>query len=204
MRSLLTMVSLTVALAGHAVADPLQINEFLAGPARDWDGSGSLSTRDDEWVEIHNLGATAVDLAGHLLTDGERLPRYALSGTLAPGGRRLVFGKDAYDWERANGFPAFGLSLGNSGDKVMLWQIVGPDTVLVDSYTYVSHEAASDRAVGRVPDGGGWMLLDGLNPYTGATPPAGTGCLPSPGDANLCGTTPTERVSWGRLKATYR
>ncbi len=34
------------------------LNEFLAGPARDWNGNGSISTRDDEWVEVFNAGAT--------------------------------------------------------------------------------------------------------------------------------------------------
>jgi len=46
----------------------------------------------------------------------------------------------------------------------------------VDSKGYLSHEAGADRAVGRAPDGsGGWALFDGLNPYTGSTPPIGTG-----------------------------
>jgi len=40
-----------------------------------------------------------------LFTDGDSIPRLALSGTLAPGARRLAFGKESYDWERANGFP---------------------------------------------------------------------------------------------------
>ena len=29
----------------------------------------------------------------------------------------------------------------------MLWQVVGAETLLVDGYTYKSHEAAADRAV---------------------------------------------------------
>jgi hypothetical protein len=187
-----------------ARAEPaLQLNEFLAGPARDWDGSGALSTRDDEWVEVMNAGSVPLDLAGFLITDGDRLPRIGLSGTLEPGAFLVVFGKTAYDWERAHGLPAFGLSLGNGGDTVMLWQVTGPDTVLVDSYTYLAHEAASDRAVGRVPDGGTWTLFDALNPYGGSTPPLGTGCAPSPGAPNGCGVTPVRAVTWGRLKALY-
>jgi len=117
---------------------------------------------------------------------------------------KVVFGKDAVDWERATANPVFGLSLGNTGDSAMLWQVVGADTVLIDSYTYVSHEAAADRAVGRMPDGGPWGLEDALDPYTGSTPPIGTGCAPSPGTANLCGATPAQHVSWGRLKTLYR
>lgn len=182
----------------------LKINEIMAGPARDWDGSGAFSSRDDEWVELVNTGSAAIDLAAFLITDGDTLPRFAPSGTLAPGARRLVFGREAYDWERANGHPAFGLSLGNGGDQVMLWQIAGSETLLVDAYTYKSHEAAADRATGRSPDGGGWVLFDGLNPYVGATLPAGTGCAPSPGTANVCEITPTHAVSWGRLKTLYR
>jgi hypothetical protein len=182
----------------------LLLNEFVAGPARDWDGSGTFSTRDDEWVEVYNAGPAALDLSPYLLTDGDRLPRFAFSGVLEPGARRLVFGKESYDWEKANGFPAYGLSLSNSGDSVMLWQVSGADTLLVDSYTYVSHEAAADRAVGRGVDGGSWLLLDGLNPYVGTTPPMGTGCSPTPGLANNCQDTPVTPTTWGKLKALYR
>jgi hypothetical protein len=182
----------------------LLLNELMAGPARDWDGSGTFSTRDDEWVEIFNAGSEPVDLSPCLLTDGDGIPRFALSGALAPGGHLVVFGKDSYDWEKAHGFPAYGLSLSNSGDTVMLWQVAGAETSLVDSYVYKSHEAAADRAVGRKPDGGIWTLFDGLDPYTGTTPPLGTGCTPTPGQANVCEDTPVTPATWGRLKSLYR
>ena len=197
--------ALWLALAAvPAAAATLQINELLAGPARDWDGSGAVSTRDDEWVELRNTTAAPLDLAGFILTDGDYLPRFALSGTLAAGERRLVFGKESFDWERANGQPAFGLSLGNSGDAVILWQVVGADTVAVDSYTYKSHEAAADRAVGRWNDDGAWTLFDALNPYTGSTTPTGSGCNPTPGAANECAPTPARPSTWGALKMLYR
>ena len=187
-----------------AAAPGFVLNEFLAGPARDWDGNGVLSTRDDEWVEVHNGGAATLDLSCFLLTDSERVPRFAFSGTLEPGGRVLVFGSDAYAWEKAAAYPAYGLSLANTGDTVMLWQVVEAETLLVDSYAYGSHEAAADRAVGRRVDGGEWALFDGLDPYTGTTPPLGTGCLPSPGVTNLCGDTPALAPTWGRIKTIYR
>jgi len=98
----------------------------------------------------------------------------------------------------------FGLSLGNTGDKVLLWKVTGTDTTLVDGYTYKTNEAASDRAVGRTADGNDWKLEDALNPYTGSTPPLGTGCAPTPGLPNDCGVTPVARETWGRLKALYR
>jgi lamin tail-like protein len=201
---LLALALLALAAPPARAQSPLKLNEFLAGPARDWDGSGTLSTRDDEWIEVVNLGAAPLDLSGYLLTDGDKLPRFGFAGTLAPGAMRVVYGKDSVDWERATGNPVFGLSLANTGDSVMLWQVTGTDTLLVDSYTYLSHEAAADRAVGRVPDGGPWALEDGLDPYTGTTPPTGTGCLPSPGTPSLCGVTPTRNASWGQLKTIYR
>ena len=183
----------------------LRLNEFMAGPARDWDGSGTFSSRDDEWVEVVNSGGSALPLDGFFITDGDSLPRFAFTGTLAAGQRLMVSGKQSYDWERATGFPAFGLSLANTGDAVMLWQVVGAETLLVDAYTYRSHEAAADRAVGRFPDASGaWVIFDALNPYTGSTPPAGNGCPPTPGMVNACDVTPVRQVPWGRLKTIYR
>ena len=192
--------------ATSACADsPLKLNEIMAGPARDWDGSGAFSSRDDEWIELVNTGAATLDLSPFLITDGDTIPRYATSGSLAAGARLLIYGKNSYDWERATGHPAFGFSLSNSGDSVLLWQIAGAETLLVDGYTYRSHEAAADRSIGRIPEGTGtWALYDGLNPYTGVTPPQGNGCLPSPGAANPCGSTPTRTLTWGTVKTLYR
>lgn len=187
----------------HA-APAVRLSEFLAAPARDWDGSGTFSSRDDEWIEIINGGATNVDLSSYLITDGDSLPRYGFSGTLEPGAVRLVTGAMSTAWERATGHPVFGLSLGNTGDRVMLWRVVGADTVWVDDYVYRSHECAADRAVGRSPDGSEWRLEDGLNPYTGTALPPGTGCNPTPGTPNDCGPTPVVRESWGRLKQRFR
>ena len=99
----------------------------------------------------------------------------------------------------------FGFSLGNSGDGVLLWQVNGGDTTLVDAYTYRSHEAAADRASGRQPDATGtWALHDGLNPYSGTASPPGTGCMPTPGAANTCSSTPARAPSWGEIKSRYR
>ncbi len=183
----------------------LAINEFVPGPAHDWDGSSAFSSRDDEWVEVVNPGTAALDLTPFFITDSDTIPRYGFTGSLAAGARLVVFGKQSYDWERATGHPAFGFSLSNSGDAVMLWQVTAGDTVLIDSYAYKSHEAAADRAIGRLPDASGaWSLFDGLNPYTGSAPPHGNGCSPSLGGENACTPTPVQNATWGRMKALYR
>ena len=132
----LALVSITAIPCFSDCAAQLVINEFLADPARDWDGDGALSSRDDEWVEIANLGSAAVDLAGYRLADGEGRPvwRYGFSGTLAAGAVRIVYGSDARAWEEASGFPVYGLSLNNAGDRIALYRISGADTAVVDSY----------------------------------------------------------------------
>jgi hypothetical protein len=203
---LLTLLALGAAAAPAPPAGAaLRLNEIMAGPATDWDGSGVFSSRDDEWVEVVNDGAAALDLVPFMLTDAGGTPRYRFTGMLAAGGRLVIYGGDSYAWERDTGHPAFGLSLGNSGDSVMLWEIGAADTTLIDSYTYASHEAAADRAIGRLPDAtGGWALFDGMNPYSGTAEPHGNGCAPTPASANACDSTPVETSSWGRLKTLYR
>jgi hypothetical protein len=208
--TLLTLLTLfivpTVAATSAPSGSPsgLRLNEVLPGPARDWDGSGAFSSRDDEWVEVVNQGPGTIGLAGYFLSDADSIPRYAFTGTLPEHERFVVYGKTSYDWERANGFPAFGLSLSNSGDDVLLWHVTGAETTLVDSYRYRSHEAAADRSIGRIGDVGDWTLFDGYNPYTGTLPPLGSGCPPTLDGRNACGVTPARAVSWGKVKLIYR
>jgi hypothetical protein len=203
---LLAVPLVLAALVLDAPACPCDVllNEILAGPGRDWNGDGAVSSRDDEWVELVNTGSAAVDLAGYLLSDADSTFRYVFSGVLGAGERRVVFGLQAVDWQRATGRAISGLSLNNSGDTVRLFLAMGADTVMVDAYGYKSHEAATDRASGRRPDGGVWTLFDGLNVYTGTLEPPSTQCLPSPGAVNQCGPTEARPSTWGRIKQAYR
>lgn len=209
------------------------INEVMAAPASDWNGDSTYSYKEDEWVEIFNAGDEAVNLASFWLGDSDSTLLYNLSGGLGARRHRVVFGADVVAWQKANGVSTVGLRLNNSGDTVMLWRTAGDsastevaggpaplapapsgglkepalavsDRVLEDWYTYVSHEAGSDRSSGLVPDGGSSrMLFDGLNPYTGAMEPQGEGCLPTPGGQNGC-PTPVEQRTWGSVKAVYK
>lgn len=195
-------------LASLGAAQPcsaqLKINEILADPGFDWDGEGTVSARDDEWVEIVNAGSSPVVLDGYLLTDAASTSfRFGFSGTLQPGAVQVVYGSTSVAWEGANGQSAVGLSLNNAGDTVQLWQVTGLDTVLVDSYTYAAFEVLDDRSTARVPDGADtWQLFDARTPYTGTTPPLGTGCEPTPGMSNGCPTA-VEPLDWGTLKRFY-
>jgi hypothetical protein len=187
-------------------AAQIRLNEILADPDSDWDGDGATSSKNDEWVEIANIGGSTVDLSSYRLSDlsaGKDF-RFAFSGVLAAGGVMVVYGSEVVAWQQANGVSAFGLSLNNSGDTVFLYAINGADTTVADSYAYATAEVTDNRAVGRLPSGtGDWSLFDGLNPYTGADPPTSTGCIPSPGTAPECATA-TEQASWGKVKSKYK
>jgi len=197
------LFALLTVFTGSAGAEVL-LNEVLADPAQDWDGSGALQSRDDEWVEIVNTGPTTVDLSTYRLASPDTTWRYEFSGTLAPGAVRVVYGSGSYAWEQATGNPAFGLRLTNSGGSIGLWSLTAQDTVMVDCYVYVDHEADDDRSTGRVPDGGDeWQLFDAINPYDGATAPLSSGCVPSPGATINC-PTPVEARTWGRVKREFR
>jgi len=202
----LAFIAFTVVPCASDCVAQLVINEFVADPARDWDGDGSVSSRDDEWIEIINIGSTAVDLAGYRIADGEGEPvwRYGFSGALAAGAVRIVYGSDARAWEEANGFPVYGLSLNNTGDRIALYRIAGADTAVVDAYVFAEAAARDDRAIGRRSDAPPvWVVFDGHNPCTSACVPEGTGCYPTPGSANTC-TTGTESRTWGWIKSIYR
>jgi len=185
----------------------VQLNEILADPASDWDSDGTISSKSDEWVEIINRSSLAVDLSCYRLADlsGGTTWRFGFSGTLEAGGVLAVYGSDAVAWQAANGFPSLGLSLNNGGDTVYLYDVSEADTVVVDEYTYQSFETADDRAVGRRDDlPVEWVIFDALNPYGGANPPFGNGCVPTPDEVNSCGSpVPTHDTTWGAVKELF-
>jgi len=204
-----TLLAAGVALATAPLTAPiasaqLLLNEVLADPARDWNGDAILSSRDDEWVEVINTGPAPLDLAGYRLAGPDSVWRYEFSGVLAPGAVQVVYGRQSYEWEGANGYPAFGLRLGNSGGEIVLFRLIGNSVQMVDCYTYADHEADDDRSSGRGPDGGAnWILLDGHNPWTGTAEPRGSGCYPTPGGFLIC-ATPVEPVTWSLIKSLTR
>jgi hypothetical protein len=183
------------------------LSEILGDPARDWNGSGAVDSRDDEWVEVLNTGPDAVDLAEYYLRDALGTePHLRLSGLLATGEVRVFYGSDAAAWQTAQGLTLTGLSLNNAGDTVELHRGVPgePGSQLVDVYIYRDHEAEDDRSSARLPNGT-WILFDYYLPYSGSLTPGGSGCAPSPGVVNVCeGNVADERSSWGGLKSDYR
>jgi len=189
--------------AGAAVL----ISEVLPDPATDWDGDGEVSSRGDEWVEIINTGPDAVDLADFYLRDalGDD-PQIRFSGLLADGEVALFHGSDAVIWQAEQGLSATGLSLNNAGDMLELYlgHPLEDGATLVDALIYPGHVGVDDRTLSRFLPENEWVLCDGLNPYGGTQEPMGTGCPPTPGEANVCeGLVASEHSSWGAIKTDY-
>ncbi len=196
------VLSLLVTVFVGSARAQVVLNELMPDPASDWsptDGNEEYSSLEDEWVEVFNSGATAVDITGWRLRDAvsDSSWRFGFSGVLSPGEFLVVYGNEAYEWEDANGYPKYGLSMNNSGDTMTL---VSSDLVtVVDLAAYDGSDIGDDRAWGRVPDGSpDWACIDGLNP---ASPP-GTGFPPTPGEPNV--GAPVELTDWGRIKAVFR
>jgi hypothetical protein len=196
----ITIVSVVSSLAAQVV-----INEFMADPARDWDGDGEYYYRDDEWVEILNAGETSIELEGYMLSDteGAGIWRYGFSGVILPGQVMIVYGSDSRAWEESSGNPVYGLSLNNTGDVISLFHVLSGDTVLVDEVTYGASAAQDDRSAGRsLHSESEWEVFDAYNPCGSDCDPVGNGCIPTPGLVNTC-TTSVSPSSWGRIKKMY-
>jgi len=196
---------LTIASFAPASVAQIRLNEILGDPGTDWNGDGNVDSKLDEWVEIVNVGASAVDLANFRISDAAAATdfRFALSGMIGPGEVKVYYGSDVVAWQAANGVSQLGLSLNNAGDTVFLYEVTGPDIATSDTRAYATAEVLDDRSTGRLPQGtGGWVIFDALNPYTGTQPPTPTGCAPSPGESPAC-PTPTHSSTWGQIKALY-
>ncbi|MFN2370826.1 MAG: lamin tail domain-containing protein, partial [Candidatus Krumholzibacteriia bacterium] len=141
----LTMLADPLGLGTGSARAAVVINEILADPARDWDGDGVLDSRDDEWVEVLNTGPGPVDLVSYWLRDDAAGgPRLNLFGVLEAGQTAVFFGSQAVAWQQETGATVAGLSLNNSGDRVILLRTVaGSDPLTwedVDDVDYTSHQ----------------------------------------------------------------
>jgi len=186
----------------HAPSD-LRLSEILASPARDWDEDGTFVARQDEWVELRNVGSVSISLQEYYLTDADSTLRIIPTGVLVPGSILVITGRMAEDWQRFAGRTVSGLSLNNAGDTVRLFHMGATDTVEVDTKTYNSIEGGTDRSTGVLGEPSAWSLFDGLNPYAGSGQPQGTGCSPTPAIPNDC-TLDVETTTWGKIKMRYR
>jgi len=204
----LALALLLMALTPSVGLCGLCVNEIMADPATDWDGDGVYNAVGDEWVELYNSGPGHVELSEFALSDNQGLWTYGFGDgdVLSAGEAIVIYGGQSKEWQASEGRPQYGFKLSNDGDTVILWQVAGGDTLLVDSHTFNTYEAEDDRSTGRNPDGiGVWQIFDALNPYTGSTPPPGNGLPPTPGRPNVGDPPPVEtgENTWGEVKSLF-
>lgn len=147
----------------------LVINEIMADPGTtlDWNGDGTPSATQDEFVEILNLAPYTVSLSGVTLSDKVGVKYTA--GTrgddcLGPDEALVVFGGGTPNLAVTGAIVVAGgsLSLNNTDETVTLKSAAG-DTM--DSYAYTT--ATKETSFVRSPDGTGTSFV--LHPEISAT-----------------------------------
>ncbi|MBW7992486.1 MAG: hypothetical protein FVQ84_21065 [Planctomycetes bacterium] len=163
-RILVYSLILAMALPGSVEAESplsLVINEFMA--------SNDSSARDpqgqyDDWIEIHNYGADAINIGGFCLTDNLavpakwRIPFGNPAVTTVPSEGYLLIWADNDITDR--GLHA-NFKLDAGGDDIALFDSDG--STLIDSVVFDKQTA--DISFGRYPDAGdNWQLFDYPSP----------------------------------------
>jgi hypothetical protein len=155
------------------------INEILASNVNEtMDEAGEY----EDWIEIYNGGANKVDLAGLLLSDAWP----ASDPWVFPLDRPDATTLESHDFMVlfADGEPEEGplhtsFKLSRTGEQVVLSQIVGPDTVIVDRLEFGIQ--ARNKTYGRYPDGS--SALEYL-------------AIPTPWASNIMTPTGPEQGHW--------
>lgn len=127
--------------------------------------AGTLASVSDEWIELSNPGASAIDLAGWRLTDGDDI-NVALSGLLPPFSYYLL---ERTNDSTVSDIPADQTYTGglNNGGEVL--SLRGPTGELVDSANAdggawpagSTAARASMQRIGGVDLPGNWMTFPG-------------------------------------------
>ena len=135
--------------------DPLPqlvINEFMASNTSCCPDTDSGEDEFDDWIEIYNLGTTAVNMAGMYLSDnkdnpfGDQISSDDADATTIPAGGYLVLWVDG---SSSQGPLHLDFGLSADGEDVGLFYIDGRT---IDTYTFDAQ--SEDVSWGRTADGG--------------------------------------------------
>lgn len=113
-----------------------------------WAGTGASSS--DEWIELHNPGAEAVDLTGWRLSDGDDIS-IALAGHIAPYGFFLLERTDDSTVSDIGADQVYTGALNNSGERLSLRDAAGTviDTANADGGGWPAGDEGSRRSMER-------------------------------------------------------
>ena len=140
----------------QAATVPLAINELMAA-----NGGFLLDPQgeSDDWVEIHNAGTQAIDMAGMYLTDDPAAPRkWQIPANapqltrIAPKGYLLIW----LEGDTADSGLHASFELDSGGERIALFDKDG--TTPIDAVSFQSQRG--NISYGRFPDGAGpWSFL---------------------------------------------
>ncbi len=147
----------------HAASESLLINEFMArNNTRIADSFGEF----DDWVEILNKNAAAVNAGGLIFTNDlldprqTILPENAAQETTIPPNKALLLWADG---QRSQGPLHLNFRLSATGEEIGLYEEIGGAMSLLDSIRFTAQR--SDTSFGRVPDGSdNWQFIPNSTP----------------------------------------
>ena len=168
----------TAALVEPAPLPQLEITEIMQNP-------DILADADGEWFEIHNAGATAVDIDGWTIRDlGTNLHVIDAGGPLiVDAGAYVVLGADAAAMAGEGVtllYQYSGIALGNADDELILETAAG---AVVDSVAWDGGVVWPDPTGFSMQWNGTGDNADGAN-WTASGPVFGSGDRGTPGAAN--------------------
>jgi hypothetical protein len=131
----------------------------------------------DDWIELYNPGATAVNIAGWYISDTldytifHRIPSYDPGKTTVPPGGYLILWADG---QPAQGVTHLPFKLDKDGEEFYLARFINSQYQIIDEVSFP--EARNDVTFGRIPDGSGaWKRLSDPTPGAANLPPRTTG-----------------------------
>ena len=155
------------------LSNAVVLNEVMIHPGSDWNGDG-VASADDEYIEVFNTGAEAVDLTGWKLDDGREGGGYTLEPGTGIGPRAFLVV-----------VRRFGLNDAGADSARLLW----PDGRTVSALLY-SGAPGTDIPWARYPDGGSSWRND-LSPSPGRANPPPAPVTPAPTITPTPTKTPT-------------
>ncbi|HWB04052.1 MAG TPA: lamin tail domain-containing protein [Verrucomicrobiales bacterium] len=180
--------NLTSQFTGTVQWPALRLNEWMAansGAVRD-----PADNDSDDWFEIYNPTAAAVNLQGWSLKDSGAVPYVIPAGyTIPAGGRLVVWADDETDQNTGAGELHVSFKLSSDGESLTL---LAPDSTVVDTVTFGAQ--VSDVSQGRTPDGGTDIVFlttptAGQSNAPALPPPAVTSVTQAGGQVTLTFTT---------------
>jgi hypothetical protein len=186
--SVIGSVTLTSQFTGTVQWPALRLNEWMAansGAVRD-----PADNDSDDWFEIYNPTAAAVNLQGWSLKDSGAVPYVIPAGyTIPAGGRLVVWADDETDQNTGAGELHVSFKLSSDGESLTL---LAPDSTVVDTVTFGAQ--VSDVSQGRTPDGGTDIVFlttptAGQSNAPALPPPAVTSVTQAGGQVTLTFTT---------------